>query len=111
MIEQTELRSLAEIRLQEAACLLHADLPCGAYYLAGLAIELAIKACIAGKFPARTMPDKKFVDSVYSHELGKLFALTDLEPALKAEKQAHQEFNANWEIVLRWNINRRYKFG
>ncbi len=81
MLEQSELRFLAEIRLREAICLLQAELPSGAFYLAGLAVELAIKASIAGKFRAGVIPDKKLVDSIYSHELAKLFALTDLGPA------------------------------
>ena len=38
---------LAETRRTEALCLLAANLFCGAYYLAGYAIECGLKACIA----------------------------------------------------------------
>jgi HEPN domain-containing protein len=40
-------RQLAELRLKEAKALLAAELPDGTYYLAGYAVECALKACIA----------------------------------------------------------------
>jgi HEPN domain-containing protein len=42
-----DLQKLAAIRLKEAKLLLAANAPDGAYYLAGYAVECALKACIA----------------------------------------------------------------
>jgi hypothetical protein len=41
----------------------------GAYYLAGYAVECALKACIAKETKRYEFPDKKRVDSSYSHNL------------------------------------------
>ena len=45
----------------------------GAYYLAGYAVECALKACIAKGTLRGEFPDKKRVDSSYSHNLRELF--------------------------------------
>jgi hypothetical protein len=69
MLTKPHLQQLAESRLIEAAELLGKSLPSGAYYLAGYAAELGLKAIIAGKFPANEIPDKGFVNSIYTHSL------------------------------------------
>jgi HEPN domain-containing protein len=46
-MNREDFQQLAESRLKEARALLTAELPDGAYYLAGYAIECALKACIA----------------------------------------------------------------
>jgi hypothetical protein len=48
-VNRTDLQELADIRIEEAAALLALTppKPDGAYYLAGYAVELALKACIA----------------------------------------------------------------
>lgn len=59
MIEtRTEFRELADQRLDEAKALLDLGKWAGAFYLAGYAVELALKACIikrlmeSDEFPA-----------------------------------------------------------
>lgn len=42
-----DFQDLATVRIREAESLLAAGLFDGAYYLAGLAVECALKACIA----------------------------------------------------------------
>jgi HEPN domain-containing protein len=46
-MNRTDLQQLAELRIKEARILLDGDSYSGAYYLAGYAIECALKACIA----------------------------------------------------------------
>src|SRR6185436_11049822 len=60
-------RRLAEERLAEATELLKTRHWSGAYYLAGYAAELALKAVIAGQFVAGAIPDKRLVNAVYTH--------------------------------------------
>jgi hypothetical protein len=46
-MNKAELENLVAIRIKEAGILLSADCYQGAYYLAGYALECALKACIA----------------------------------------------------------------
>lgn len=61
-MNKTDLEQLADLRLAEAAALLGATppMPDGAYYLAGYAIECALKACIAKLTAQHDFPDKNF---------------------------------------------------
>ena len=46
-MDRRELQSLSRVRAKEAKALLDAGLHEGAFYLAGYAVECALKACIA----------------------------------------------------------------
>jgi HEPN domain-containing protein len=69
---RNDFQRLAELRLKEARALQAAGFPEGAYYLAGYAVECALKACIAGKTQQHDFPDKRLVDKSYSHDVEKL---------------------------------------
>jgi len=56
--DRATFQKLAEARLAEATLLLASGLPSGAYYLAGYAIECALKAIIAAQFRASEIPDR-----------------------------------------------------
>ena len=72
-------QQLAELRLAEAKLLARSGHPSGAYYLAGYAIECALKAHIAAQFKENQIPNKKFVDKIYTHNLRDLIKLAGLE--------------------------------
>jgi len=57
-MNKTELENLVAIRIKEADILLAADCYQGAYYLAGYALECALKACIAKQVKEFDFPDK-----------------------------------------------------
>jgi HEPN domain-containing protein len=46
-MNRADLQQLAELRITEAKVLLDNGFYAGAYYLAGYAVECALKACIA----------------------------------------------------------------
>jgi hypothetical protein len=46
MLTKNDLESLVQVRLDDAIFLLQANHSSSAYYLAGYAVELALKACI-----------------------------------------------------------------
>ena len=73
-----------------------------AYYLAGYAIELGLKACAATQFSAETIPDKKLVNSLHTHSLESLIGLAGLKAELRNRQDADSEFAANWGITLEW---------
>jgi hypothetical protein len=76
--------------------------------LAGYSDELGIKACIAGVFQANTIPDKAFVNAVYSHKLEDLLGNAGLKAALEDEMKADAVFAAAWAIASKWNEASRY---
>ena len=82
----------------------------GAYYLAGYAVECALKACIAKRtrryqFP----PEKVYVDKVYSHRLSELVKLAGLDSDLDKEASKNTPFATNWNTVKDWTEQSRYK--
>lgn len=107
--ERTLFQRLAELRLNEAKLLVQHNNPSGAYYLAGYAIECALKAIIAGLFRANEIPDKGLVNDVYSHELPKLLRLAGLEAELKTDCFADSDLERRWSIIKNWNEQVRYR--
>jgi hypothetical protein len=82
-MNRADFQQLAELRLLEARALLAAELPDGAYYLAGYAVECGLKACIAAKTREHDFPDKKLVEKSYSHDVEKLLDAAGLSDRLK----------------------------
>jgi HEPN domain-containing protein len=78
MITKADLEALADTRLDDAVHLFRATRYSAAYYLAGYAVELGIKACIASLFQANVIPEKSFVNAVYSHKLDELLGLAGI---------------------------------
>ena len=81
----------------------------GSYYMAGLAVECALKSCLAGAVKEHDFPDKEFVNGMYVHNLEKLFRLNGvLWAALQAEMKTDQKLNVNWSTVKDWDDGKRY---
>jgi HEPN domain-containing protein len=107
--DRATFQQLAELRLSEARLLLANGLPSGAYYLAGYAIECALKAIIAADFHANEIPDPKYVRDIYTHDLSALFRLAELEQELEAEKKANPALYQRWTTVQTWSEKARYE--
>jgi HEPN domain-containing protein len=82
-MNRNDFQQLSELRLKEAKALLAAGFPEGAYYLAGYAVECALKACIARKTQEFDFPEKKRVNDSHTHDLGKLLVLAGLSEDLQ----------------------------
>ncbi len=77
-----------------------ADRGHGAYYLSGLAVERALKACIAKKTRRYEFPaEPKYAQKVYSHELTELLRLADLSGQLETDTKTKPQLGANWGVV------------
>ena len=81
----------------------------GAYYLAGYAVECAIKACIAKGTRRFDFPEKRKVESSYSHKLNDLIEVASLEKIRKTHADRDANFRESWEIVKSWSEQSRYK--
>jgi HEPN domain-containing protein len=103
-----DFKALAAIRLSEANLLLKNNHYSGAYYLAGYAIECALKACISKETRRYDFPDKQRVLDSWVHSLTNLLRTAGLQTSLDAEISADPEFGANWNVVKDWSEQSRY---
>lgn len=106
--DRATFQQLAELRLAEAKLLLANGFSSGAYYLAGYAVECALKARIAADFRAHEIPDLKRVQNIYSHDLTALLSLAGLRDLLEAEKDNNPNLYRRWAIVKTWSEKARY---
>jgi hypothetical protein len=109
-MNRTELQRLVKERVREAKVLLAARCWWGAYYLAGYAVECALKACVLAYVERSGMifQDRKYAEKCWTHDLELLVDLA----GLKADRDAHEavdaEYAANWQTVQKWNESSRY---
>ena len=109
-LTRKDFQFLAQLRASEAAMLAKNGKSMGAYYLGGLAVECALKACIAKSTKRYQFPrDRKFVDQAYSHDLRRLLELAGLSERLNEDLESNPNFAAKWAIVETWNVNTRYE--
>jgi HEPN domain-containing protein len=108
-MNRLDLQKIAEIRLQESRALLAAGYPDGAYYLAGYAVECALKACVAKRTQQHDFPDKKLVNDSHTHDLGKLFQLAELKIELEDAIKADPSIQAKLDTIQDWSEASRYE--
>ena len=109
MLTKEHLQRLAEKRLAEAAALLAAGHWSGAYYMAGYVAELGLKAVVARQFVADAIPDKKLVNSIYTHDIFDLVRHAGLDRSLELESRRDPRFSIFWESVKSWREDSRYR--
>jgi HEPN domain-containing protein len=109
-MNRADFQRLSNLRLQESKALLAAGLSEGAYYLAGYAVECALKACIARRTKEHDFPEKGS-HKYYCHDLEDLFGLADLKRELDRALATNPGMNANWIIVRDWSEESRYESG
>jgi HEPN domain-containing protein len=107
-MNRDDFQRLAELRLKEAKALLAAGFSEGAYYLAGYAVECALKACIAKRTQQHDFPDKKMVIDSHTHDLANLLRLAELSDQLKTDIALNRISESAWEIVRGWSEQSRY---
>ena len=105
---RTDLEKLVDLRMKEAKILLDHQVWDGAYYLAGYAVEFALKVrIISDLMKSDGFPDLNFAKKFYQHELTALLALTKL----KDEMTTDPSVSAHWEIAKDWSEQSRYQIG
>ena len=100
---------MAQAKIDDAILLLQHGRNSNAYYLAGYAIELGLKACIAAQVNAETIPDKEFIKRILNHDFMTLVGLAGLAIQLKEKKDGDPPFATNWAIVSEWEPDARYE--
>ena len=79
------------------------------FYLAGYAVECALKACIAKGTRRGEFPDKKKVESSHSHNLLQLSRVAGLDEACLEKGAKDPDFRNNWDYVQSWSEQSRYQ--
>lgn len=103
-----DLRALATSKVNDAILLFRAARYSNSYYLFGYGAELALKARIARVFSGETIPDRKFVNDIHTHDLDRLVALAGLKELLEEARNASPLLDANWSSVSDWSEETRY---
>jgi HEPN domain-containing protein len=108
-MNRDDLKTLANLRLAEARALLAAGHPSGAYYLAGYAVECALKAVIARLTQQYDFPDKQRALDSFVHDLEKLSRTAKLAGPLDAAIQSNPMLGQHWDKVIGWSESSRYE--
>jgi hypothetical protein len=107
MILPSDLRDIAQARLDDADALLQAGRFDGSVYVCGYAVEIALKAriCDCLRWPGYpdTNAEFKGYTSFRTHDLEVLLHLSGAETPIKAE------YLPEWWIALDWNPDARYR--
>jgi hypothetical protein len=108
-MNRAELKQLVRERLREARVLLRARCWSGAYYLAGYAVECALKTCIIKRLMTiDEFPERRFSEDCYTHRLPQLLGLSGLQGAFDAACAADPDLLARWGTVRDWRETSRY---
>jgi HEPN domain len=109
IVTRAEFRELAEQRLAEAKVLLDQGQWDGAYYLAGYAVELGLKACIIKSLLATdAFPAIEFSKRCYTHAVVQLVSVANLDESLKIVTSSDPDLLANWALARDWSEKKRY---
>ncbi len=105
---RSDFQNLTDLRMKESQLLLSQKDWDGAYYLAGYAVEFALKVRIISQLmKSDKFPNKKLADNFYKHELTLLRKLAELDD----EMDNDGEVSPLWDIVKDWSEQSRYGIG
>jgi HEPN domain-containing protein len=107
-MNRADLQKLANARLREARVLFDAGEYGGAYYLAGYAVECALKACFAKTVQRHDFPDKSRAGKIFIHRLPELAKLANLDSDLSIATKANPRLAGSWLLVCNWTEESRY---
>jgi len=110
-VNQAELRLMAQERILDAEALINGNRWAYAYYVAGYAVECALKSCILARMvhTGGVFQDKKFAEWCWTHDYGELVDLAGLTDDLNANLAANAAFVAHWGNAKQWKETSRYE--
>jgi HEPN domain-containing protein len=122
---QADIEALAHEKLQDAECLLNNNRYDGAYYLAGYAVELLLKAKVCKTIgiqdffdfsnPKKTKLSVKNPDILYKpykvHDPAQLLILSGIYSEFQDDSSKDVNLKKHWSIVSKWDENSRYLTG
>ena len=107
-LNRDTLQRLADLRAAEARLLLDNGYYSGAYYLAGYAVECALKACITKQVREFDFPNLDLARKSYSHRLTDLAKAGGVDQEIEQEIKSNSAFSECWLTVVSWVSESRY---
>lgn len=107
-MNRLEFQELAVERLGDANALLTAGRYSGAYYVAGYAVECALKACISKRTRQNDFPPLTS-KGYYTHEINALRKTAGLDGDFELEAKEDQVFETYWKVASAWTEQARYQ--
>ncbi len=110
-LNRQQFQRLTDERLADAEILFAAQRWSGAYYLAGYAVECALKACVLAYIEAHMevlFSTRRYVEDCWSHDINKLVKPAGLEKQLELATTSG-DFKLNWRMVESWTERSRYE--
>lgn len=107
-MDRQGLQALAQSKFDDAVFLFENERYSNSYYLFGYAVELGLKAKLSMNFAAQTIPDRKFVNDIHTHELEKLVRLAGLDVVLREDRASSPAFDSYWSRAAEWSEQSRY---
>lgn len=111
VMDRAQLQLMAEERILDAASLLASGRWAFAYYVAGYAVECALKSCVLSRmiYTGGVFTDKKFAEWCWTHDFGKLVECAGLRAELNGELAANPDFVGYWGTAILWKEISRYE--
>jgi HEPN domain-containing protein len=103
-MNRVDFQNLSLERLADAKALFAAGRHACAYYVAGYAVECALKACIANKTIEDDFPPRD-ANRYWTHDLESLLD----SAGLRAEVKSDSSLEISWAIVKDWSESSRYE--
>lgn len=110
-MNRTDLQQLSAERIEDARALLAAQRWAAAYYLAGYALECALKSCVLA-YIERTgiiFEDKKYAERCWTHDIEELLKHAGLAVERDKSLGIDRNLDNNWQIVKDWSESSRYR--
>lgn len=105
---RADFETLMALRMKEAKLLLDQKDWDGAYYLAGYAVEFALKIRIISQLmKSDSFPDRRVAENFYKHGLTLLRKLAGLDDEMDNDAAVSPQ----WDIVKDWSEQTRYQIG
>lgn len=113
MTNPNDIRFIADSRIEEATLLSENGFYDSAFYIAGYALELQLKAKICEHFDlpdfySQYVPKTDLSKTFLIHNLERLFLLSGLHAKFMAERIANTDFDNHWGNVKEWTEKSRY---
>ncbi len=107
-MNRRDFQRLAEVRRLDALALFRAKRYDAAYYLAGYAVECALKACVAKLTKRYDFPPRD-TKNMYTHALETLTKEARIAKQFEHDRNGDSVLAKNWETVKDWGEERRYQ--
>lgn len=110
---RADIERMADIKLEEAICLLANKFWDAAYYLAGYSVELLLKARICKLlemddfFTFRNYTSKDLYKPFKVHDYDQLAILGGIYPEIYSTKE-DSDLAMHWSVIWDWDENSRY---